>query len=107
MLHKKLFTAVATAAVIALSGAFTSDAQAQDTLQAVQDREALRCGVNVGLAGFSIANEEGRWTGLDVDYCRALAAAVLGDADAVEFVPLSAQARFTALQSRRDRRPVA
>lgn len=95
MTQAKWLAAAATVALIGFSG---SNAQAQ-TLQEVQERESLRCGVNTGLAGFSIADEQGNWRGLDVDYCRALAAAVLGDADAVEYVPLSAQARFTALQS--------
>ena len=57
------------------------------------------CGVNTGLAGFSQADTQGNWTGLDVDFCRALAAAVLGDASKVKWVPLTAQQRFTALQS--------
>jgi general L-amino acid transport system substrate-binding protein len=55
--------------------------------------------VSTGLAGFSLADGQGNWTGLDVDYCRAVAAALFGDADAVQFTPLSAQQRFTALQS--------
>jgi general L-amino acid transport system substrate-binding protein len=57
------------------------------------------CGVNTGLAGFSAADSQGNWTGLDVDICRAVAAAVLGDGNKVKFVPLNAQQRFTALQS--------
>ncbi|HSS63500.1 MAG TPA: amino acid ABC transporter substrate-binding protein [Gammaproteobacteria bacterium] len=74
-------------------------ALAGPTLDAVKERDSVRCGVNTGLAGFSIADSQGKWTGLDVDYCRALAAAVLGDASKISFVPLSAQQRFTALQS--------
>ncbi|MEQ9814271.1 MAG: amino acid ABC transporter substrate-binding protein [Azospirillaceae bacterium] len=73
-------------------------AQAQ-TLDAVRANGELICGVSTGLAGFSNPDSEGNWSGLDVDVCRALAAAVLGDADAVSFVPLTAQQRFTALQS--------
>ncbi len=57
------------------------------------------CGVNTGLAGFSAADSQGNWSGLDVDVCRAIAAAVLGDGTKVRFVPLNAQQRFTALQS--------
>ena len=57
------------------------------------------CGVNTGLAGFSQADASGNWTGLDVDVCKAIAAAVLGDANKVKWVPLNAQQRFTALQS--------
>ena len=69
------------------------------TLDAVMDRGAVRCGVSGSLAGFSIPDSQGKMQGLDADICRAVAAAVLGDAEAVEFVPLSAQQRFTALQS--------
>ena len=72
---------------------------AGETLDAVMERGVLRCGVNTGLAGFSIPDSQGNWTGLDVDVCRAIAASILGDADAVEFIPLTAQQRFTALQS--------
>ncbi len=61
--------------------------------------EQLVCGVNTGLAGFSAADSQGNWTGLDVDVCKAIAAAVLGDASKVKYVPLTAQQRFTALQS--------
>jgi len=92
------FAILAAAAVIASAGA-SGAVQAGETLDAVKDRDMLRCGVNTGLAGFSIADDQGNWTGLDVDYCRAVAAAVLGDADKVEYTPLSAQQRFTALQS--------
>ena len=65
----------------------------------MKQRGALVCGVNVGLAGFSAADSQGNWTGLDVDICKALAAAVLSDPKKVKWVPLTAQARFTALQS--------
>jgi len=68
-------------------------------LAAVQERGTLICGVSQGLPGFSIQGDDGTYTGFDVDYCRAVAAAVLGDADAVDFVELSASARFTALQA--------
>jgi general L-amino acid transport system substrate-binding protein len=80
---------------IALAGM----AQAGTTLDAVKSRGSLKCGVSTGLAGFSIADSQGQWQGLDADGCKALAAAVLGDAAKVQFVPLSAQQRFTALQS--------
>ena len=75
-------------------------AQAGGTLQAVQQRGSVSCGVNTGLAGFGIADSQGKWTGLDVDVCRAVAAAVLGDADKVKYTPLTTQQRFTALQSK-------
>ncbi|MBT7612392.1 MAG: amino acid ABC transporter substrate-binding protein [Rhodospirillaceae bacterium] len=76
-----------------------SPAFAGSTLDKVMDRGAVRCGVSGSLAGFSIPDSKGVMQGLDADVCRAVAAAVLGDANAVEFVPLSAQQRFTALQS--------
>ena len=69
-----------------------------NTLQEVQDRGTLRCGINGTLAGFSL-NEGGEYTGFDVDYCKAVATAVLGDPEAVEYIELSADTRFTALQS--------
>jgi general L-amino acid transport system substrate-binding protein len=74
-------------------------ASAQTTLEAVKARGKLVCGVNTGLSGFSIIGPDGKWQGFDVDYCRALAAAIFNDPDKVEFRPLTAQARFTALQS--------
>ncbi|MDH3598732.1 MAG: amino acid ABC transporter substrate-binding protein [Candidatus Tectomicrobia bacterium] len=82
-----------------LAIAFADAAQAGATLDAVKSRGTLKCGVSTGLAGFSIADSKGQWQGLDADGCKALAAAVLGDASKVQFVPLSAQQRFTALQS--------
>jgi general L-amino acid transport system substrate-binding protein len=85
-----LAAAVAMAASQAFAGA---------TVDEIKSRDVVRCGVNTGLAGFAIADSQGNWTGLDVDFCRAVAAALLGDASKVEFVPLSAQQRFTALQS--------
>jgi general L-amino acid transport system substrate-binding protein len=69
------------------------------TLDTVKQRGSLSCGVNVGLAGFSQPDDKGNWTGLDVDYCKAIAAAVLGDATKVKYVPTTAKERFTALQS--------
>jgi general L-amino acid transport system substrate-binding protein len=69
------------------------------TLDQVRARGQLVCGVNTGLAGFSLPDSQGVWRGLDVDYCRAIAAAALGDPAKVRFVPLTASTRFTALQS--------
>ncbi len=88
----------AAAAAFVLTGA-TGVAHAGPTIDAIKDRGSVRCGVNTGLAGFSIADSQGKWTGLDADFCRAAAVAVLGDAEKVQYVPLSAQQRFTALQS--------
>jgi general L-amino acid transport system substrate-binding protein len=82
-----------------LALAFANTTQAGATLDAIKARGAIKCGVNTGLAGFSIADSQGKWSGLDADACKALAAAVLGDPNKVQFVPLSAQQRFTALQS--------
>jgi len=69
------------------------------TLEEVKKADLLKCGVNTGLPGFSEADSQGKWRGLDVDFCRALAAAVLGDASKVKYIPLNAKERFTALQS--------
>ena len=69
-------------------------------LQTVKDRGYLICGVNAGLPGFSAADEEGKWTGLDVDFCRAVSAAVFGDADKVEFVGFNLAQRFPTLSYR-------
>jgi general L-amino acid transport system substrate-binding protein len=74
-------------------------AHAGKTLDAIKSRGQVICGVNTGLAGFSQADASGNWTGLDADYCKAVAAAVLGDPTKVKWVPLNAQQRFTALQS--------
>jgi general L-amino acid transport system substrate-binding protein len=71
------------------------------TLDAVKKRGELICGVNEGLAGFAIEDAGGSWTGFDVDFCRAVAVAVLNDASKVQFVPLSTSDRFEALRSRR------
>src|SRR5690242_15251360 len=85
----------------ALAGlyALPAVAVAGPTLETVRKNGTLACGVNPVQAGFSIADSQGRFTGLDTDVCRALAAAVLGDGGKVKFVPLSPQQRFTALQS--------
>ena len=72
---------------------------AQSTLDAVKSKGYVQCGVNTGLAGFSQPDSKGVWRGIDVDLCRAVAAAVFGDAAKVRFTPLTAQQRFTALQS--------
>jgi len=85
-------------ALVLLAGASIQAADAQ-TLKTVKDRGVLSCGVSQGLPGFSAPDDKGNWTGLDVDICRAIAAAVFDDATKVKFVPLSAKDRFTALQS--------
>ena len=94
----KALTLAASAALTAgLLGA--APAHAGKTLDAIKARGQLVCGVNTGLAGFSAADSQGNWSGIDVDVCRAIAAAVLGDGSKVKWVPLTAQQRFTALQS--------
>ena len=69
------------------------------TLDLVKDRGFLKCGSNTGLAGFGLPNDDGVWEGIDVDVCRAVAAAVFGDASKVEYVPTTSKVRFTVLQS--------
>jgi general L-amino acid transport system substrate-binding protein len=76
-----------------------ASAAAQSTLDGVRKKGYVQCGVNTGLAGFSQPDSKGVWRGIDVDLCRAVAAAVFGDAGKVRFTPLTAQQRFTALQS--------
>jgi general L-amino acid transport system substrate-binding protein len=95
---KKISLQAALGAALAAS-VLAAPAYAGKTLDAIKARGQLVCGVNTGLAGFSQADSQGNWTGLDVDVCRAIAAAVLGDASKVKWVPLTAQQRFTALQS--------
>jgi len=86
--------AAAAAAVLCVS----ASASAQ-TLTTVKQRGVLVCGVSQGLPGFSSPDDRGNWTGLDVDLCRAMAAAIFNDPTKVKFTPLSAKDRFTALQS--------
>jgi general L-amino acid transport system substrate-binding protein len=96
----KLNTLKTVAALAATLGTLVATpAFAGKTIDAIKARGQVVCGVNTGLAGFSAADSSGKWTGLDVDVCRAVAAAVLSDAEKVKYVPLNAQQRFTALQS--------
>ncbi len=90
LLSIALGAAVSVAAVTAASAG---------TLQDVKAKGFVQCGVSQGLPGFSNPDDKGNWTGIDVDLCRAVAAAVFGDASKVKFTPLSAKERFTALQS--------
>src|SRR5436305_5111209 len=83
---------------IVVASFFAGAASAQ-TLKTVKDRGSLVCGVSQGLPGFSNPDDKGNWTGFDVDFCRALAAAVLGDATKVKFSPLSAKDRFEPLKT--------
>jgi general L-amino acid transport system substrate-binding protein len=95
MLFRPLLAALTL--VSALAGA--SRAEAGPTLDKVKARGELVCGVSQGSAGLSLPDSQGRWTGLDVDYCRAVAAAVLGDGAKVRFVPVSSAQRFAVLQN--------
>ena len=91
----RFFWAVLTALLLSAS----APAWAGKTLEAIRARGKLQCGVSTGVAGFSAPDTQGHWSGLDVDVCRALAAAVLGDGSKVNFVPLNPQQRFASLQS--------
>ena len=86
-------------AAVFVAAALAGTAHAQSTLDAVKAKGFVQCGVNTGLAGFSQPDSKGVWKGIDVDLCRAVAAAVFGDASKVRYTPLTAQQRFTALQS--------
>jgi general L-amino acid transport system substrate-binding protein len=96
---KQKISQFAVGAFLAAGALAALPAHAGKTLDGIKARGQLICGVNTGLAGFSAADSQGNWSGLDVDYCKAVAAAVLGDATKVKYVPLNAQQRFTALQS--------
>ena len=86
-------------AALLAAGVVATPAVAGVTLDAVKQRGNVLCGVNTSAPGFSSADSQGNWRGLDVNICRSVAAAVLGDADKVKYVPLSSPQRFTALQS--------
>jgi len=92
---KRVLTSIICAAGLGFA-ASSADAQ---TLTMVKTRGALNCGSNTGLAGFGLPDAQGNWTGLDIDFCRAIAAAIFDDPTKVKFVPLTAKDRFTALQS--------
>lgn len=96
---KQLTSLVAVFAVLLTFSTETMAAKKSKTLKNTQKTGFVRCGVSQGLPGFSNADAAGNWTGVDVDVCRAVAAAVLGDANKVKFTPLSAKERFTALTS--------
>jgi general L-amino acid transport system substrate-binding protein len=88
-----------TTAMLVITGLFAVSAKAAGTLDAVKARGILNCGVNLGLAGFSSPDDKGNWTGLDVDFCKAVGAAIFGAGAKIKYVPLAAKERFTALQS--------
>jgi general L-amino acid transport system substrate-binding protein len=97
MKMKKLFLSCLSVAL--LGGIAMAGGHEKGTLAAVKERGKLVCGSNTGLVGFAAPDASGNWQGFDVDVCRAVAAAVLGDPNAVEYVPLTTGTRFTALAS--------
>jgi len=96
MLKKSWIGGTLAALALGMAG---GSAFAGQTLDAIKQRGTLVCGVHTGLTGFSAPDKAGKYAGIDVDYCKALAAAILGSADKVKYVPLTAQQRFAALQS--------
>ena len=100
MRHLGFFTGLlALTATPVLSPASAQQLAPSPTLDAIKQRGHVECGVHLGLPGFSFANDKGEWSGLDVDYCKSLAAAVLGDATKVKYTPTSVQQRWPILQS--------
>jgi general L-amino acid transport system substrate-binding protein len=99
MLKGLIMKRLATAFAIATMFVFAAQAASAQTLKAVKDRGQLVCGANGTLAGFGMPDAQGNWTGFDVDFCRAIAAAIFNDPTKVKFVPLTAANRITALQS--------
>jgi general L-amino acid transport system substrate-binding protein len=95
MVNKYMAAGIAAVTLLGVAGT----AQAGKDLDAIKARGQLICGVNTGVAGFAQADSQGKWVGLDVDVCRAVAAALFGDSEKVKYVPTTAQQRFTALQS--------
>src|SRR3954464_4180056 len=88
-----------TTLALAPAVAFAASAASAQTLNTIKTRGNLNCGANGTLGGFGLPDAQGNWTGLDVDFCRALAAAIFNDANKIKFVALTAKDRFTALQS--------
>jgi len=99
LLKGPIMKRVATAFATAMLLAFCAQSAWSQTLKTVKDRGELICGANGTLAGFGLPDPQGNWTGFDVDFCRAIAAAIFNDPAKVKFVPLTAANRFTALQS--------
>ncbi|MGY8937245.1 MAG: amino acid ABC transporter substrate-binding protein [Alphaproteobacteria bacterium] len=91
---KSILAATAAAGFMTVASVATAG-----ILDDVKKKGFLQCGVNTGLAGFSAPNDKGKWEGFDVDFCRAMSAAIFGNADKVKYTPLTSKERFTALQS--------
>ena len=98
-LGRHFASSAVAAAVLAATALIPQVAQAGTILDNIKSKGTLRCAVNTGLQGFSAPDSKGQWTGIDAEYCKALAAAILGDASKVEFIPSNTQNRFTLLQS--------
>ena len=99
-IHAAVYAAAAVLGIAAGTSAIAQNQPARSpTLDKVQKAGSLSCGVNPGLAGFSMPDDKGLWLGIDVDICRAVAAAIFNDPAKVKFVPLTAKDRFTALQT--------
>ena len=96
MRHRAVFAGLF---VLATGSASAQQFAPSPTLDAIKARGHVECGVHLGLPGFSFANDKGEWSGIDVDYCKALAAAILGDATKVKYTPTSVQQRWPILQS--------
>jgi general L-amino acid transport system substrate-binding protein len=96
---KRVSLVLTTALAAGLVAGLAAQPASAQTLKTIKDRGMLSCGVSQGLPGFSAPDDKGNWTGLDVDICRAIAAAIFDDPTKVKFVPTSAKDRFTALQS--------
>lgn len=97
--YRKALPALAMASTLVAGASFSLNAAADGTLDNVKKRGLVQCGVSTGIPGFSNPDSKGKWRGLDADFCRAVAAATLGDASKVKFIPLTAKERFTAIQS--------
>ncbi|MGX9416082.1 amino acid ABC transporter substrate-binding protein [Vibrio sp. RC27] len=95
----KKLTLIASIVAASATMMSASASAADSTLDKVLSQGFVSCGVSTGLPGFSNPNSKGEWEGIDVEYCQAVAAAVLGDKTKVKYVPLTAKERFTALQS--------
>ena len=95
---KITFSRMAAAALLAAGTLTALPALAGKTIDAIKARGQLVCGVNPSLPGFSAADSQGVWAGLDVDVCKAIAASLLGDASKIKWVPLNASQRFAVLQ---------
>lgn len=99
MMTSKRFPCFKKLSLLCAALLVSSLAHSESILEKVKKRKSINCGTTMGVAGFSSPDSKGNWTGIEVDVCRAVAAAVLGDSKKVKFIPLSGQARFTALQS--------